>query len=183
MILKIKFKLKLYRRFEKDIWGLALIQLRPSNKYLEFLHKLYLLQQERRRRRHQNFIYDTVFIFKRKDRKKLKKRFVSLRLVKLYYVILKYRHFRKIASLAGRKDGFFQCNFCYRLEGRLCSVIYRTNLVTTMFSAIHFVKSANVLVNKKLVTRANSLIKVGDVVNFIYDHYIFFRLNLYSRLR
>jgi len=141
------------------------------------------VQQERKRRRHQNFIYDTVFIFKRKDRKKLKKRFVSLRLVKLYYVILKYRHFRNIASLAGRKDGFFQSNFCYRLEGRLCSIVYRTNLVTSMFSAIHFVKTANVLVNKRLITRANFLVKIGDIISFLEDHYIFFRFNLFSRLR
>lgn len=162
---------------------MAIIQLRPGNKYLEFLQKLYLLQQERRRRRHQGFSYDTVFVFKRKDRRKMKKRFVSLRLVKLYYVILKYRHFRKIASLAGRRDGFFQSNFCYRLEGRLCAVIYRTNLVSSMFSAIHFVTTSNVLVNRQLITRPNTLVKIGDVVNFLQDHYIFFRFNLFSRLR
>lgn len=183
MILKIKFKLKLYRRFEKDIWGLALIQLLPNNKFLEFLKKLYLFQQERRLRLRQDFTYDSVFVFKRKDKKKMKKRFVSLRLVKLYYVILKYKHFRNLSKIAGRRDGFFQSNFCYRLEGRLCSLIYRTNWLTTMFSTIYFIRSGNVLVNKLFESSPNCLVKVGDLVTFLEDNYVFFRFNLILRLK
>lgn len=37
MVLNIKYKLKIYRRFEKDIWGIGLVNPTSSNKYLDFL--------------------------------------------------------------------------------------------------------------------------------------------------
>jgi hypothetical protein len=38
-------------------------------------------------------------------RKRLKKSFVTLRLVKLFYLTLKYRQFRTIAKKAAKRDG------------------------------------------------------------------------------
>lgn len=182
MILQIKFKLKFYRRFEKDIWGLIITNLDFRNKYLSFLHQLYLQKQKRFRQRQGYFAYDDVMIFKRKNKKSMKKRFVSLRLVKLYYVILSYRQLRRFASLAARQDGFFQENFCHKLENRLCTLIYRTNLVRTMFEAIKFVKSSNVMVNNFLKNSPNSKLHIGDLISIVFPDLSFLKHGLFSRL-
>ena len=147
MVSKIKFKLKAYRRYEKDIWGLGVTNLIPSNRFLRFVQKIFVFKQAKWLRLRQEFTFDSVFTFRRRDKKRIKRRFASLRLVKLYYVILKYRHFRNLARIAGRKDGYFQTNFCYMLEGRLSCLVFKTNLTSNMFLSIHFVRTRNIVIN------------------------------------
>lgn len=183
MILQVKYKVKLYRRFEKDIWGLVLNNLNPKAKYLGFLEKLYLFKKARQEQAYGNFVYDRVLIFKRKDQKKMKKRFVTIRLLKLYYLSLSYKQFRRLGQWAGRRDGFFQSNFCYRLEGRLVSLLYRSNLVANMFMAIHVVKSGQVLVNGRVRRGVNYLVQVGDLITFLAADYPFFRFHLLRRFK
>lgn len=102
--------------------------------------------------------------------------------MRLYYIILSYRQLRSIAKWAGRSDGFFQTNFCYRLEGRAYALIYRTNMVTSMFTAIYLVETANVLVNKDLKVKPNTLMKIGDLLSFFETNFLFFRANFFSRI-
>lgn len=182
MVLQVKFRIKLYRRFEKDIWGLARTKLQARNKYLLYLYKIFLFKAARRRQAQGNFIYDEVFIFKRQGKKKMKKRFLSLRLVKLFYLTMSYRQFRRLSRLAGREEGFFQSNFCHRLEGRACVVLYRSNLVANMFMAIHLVKYSSIWVNKKLISSSNYLVKIGDIVTLFYNFCSLLRFHLFLRL-
>lgn len=106
---------------------------------------------------------------------------MSLRLVRYYYVILNYKQLRKLGKLASRDDGFFEENFCYRLEGRLCCLIHRTQLLINMFSSIYFIRTNNVLVNKKILNKPNTLINIGDIVCFVKDNFQFLRFNFFIR--
>lgn len=183
MVLQVKRKMKIYRRFEKDIWGLARTNLSADSKYLQFLQKLFLFKQLRRRQGVGTFVYDQVMIFKRKDKKRMKKRFVSLRLVKLYYVILSYKQLRKLGTFAARADGFFQNNFCYFLEGRLCTIIYRTNFVRTLFEALDLIRYSKVWVNKALISAPNYRLRIGDILTFRVSQADFFRSFLLLRFK
>lgn len=73
-------------------------------------------------------------------KKSMKYRFLSLRLVRLFYVSLTYRQFRAISRKAARMDGFFQSNFCFLLEGRLLPLVYRSNFFASVFEIGEFVK-------------------------------------------
>lgn len=113
----------------------------------------------------------------------MKSRFVTLRLVKLFYLTLKYRQFRCLAILAARMDGFFQTNFCLLLEGRLASTMYRTNLMISMFEIIDFVKRGNILINKCLTNLVNFNMCIGDVLTFLVDFGSKFKVNFKRRFR
>jgi len=88
-----------------------------------------------------------------------------------------------MAIVAGAKDGLFQENFCSLLEGRLVSVVYRTNFLFNMFEIISFVRAGNVYINGILMDYVNIAINIGDFVTFS-SHAIFrFKANLFKRLR
>lgn len=90
----------------------------------------------------------------------MKFRFITLRLVKLFYLSLKYKQFRAYAALASRKDGFFQFNYCYFIESRLLSLVYRTNFIISMFEIIEYIKRGRVLVNGKVLSYVNANVTV-----------------------
>jgi ribosomal protein S4 len=90
---------------------------------------------------------DVVAIRERK--KRFKKRFTSLRLVKLYYLTLVYKQFKKVARTARKKDGFFEGHYCLALEGRLIAFLYRTGFVASLFESLAYTKNALLTVNHK----------------------------------
>jgi hypothetical protein len=84
-----------------------------------YFFKLFKKRKNLRRRRKKSFVYRIDLIEKRVVRKKLKWRFVTLRLTKFYYSLLSYKQFKSLARLAKRKDGLFEHNFVLFSEGRL----------------------------------------------------------------
>lgn len=183
MVLTIKRRFGIYKRFEKDIWGLSFSTLNLNTRLTYFFFQLYLDRQIFRKRKIRRFIYRIDVVDPAKRKHSLKSRFVTLRLVKLFYLTLKYRQFRHLAVLAAKMDGFFQSNFCLLLEGRLASVIYRTNLLVSMFEIIDFIKRGNVLVNRRLTDLVNFNVYVGDVLTFFFDFSSKFRLSVKKRFR
>lgn len=112
------------------------------------------------------FLYLLDTIEKRVFFKRWKYRYVTLRLIKIYYVFLKERSFRRMARLAKRTAGLFQSNFLLLLEGRLLHFLYRTGFVDTLFKSFYIIKSGFVSINSKVVTFFNTGVKVFDIVSF-----------------
>ena len=173
MVLTIKRRFGIYKRFEQDIWGLSFSDFILENKINNFFFEVYLLQQEFKLNKVRRYVYRIDLVNPRRFKKKFKARFLSLRLVKLFFLTLKYKQFRYMAKIAAEKDGLFQSNFCSLLEGRLVSLIYRTNFLYSMFESIAFVKDGNVFINNVLINYVNYVVKVGDFVTF-------FRKRLFS---
>ena len=88
------------------------------------------------------FIYRIDVIKPRRKRRFIKKRFLTLRIVKLFYLTLTYKDFNKIAFNSSKKDGSFENHFFLALEGRLISFLYRTSFVSNMFESLHYVKNS-----------------------------------------
>jgi len=128
------------------------------------------------------FVYRIDVINPRKSKKMFKKRFLSLRLVKLFFLTLKYRHFRNIAYRAAEQDGLFQNNFCSLLEGRLVSMVYRSNFIYNMFEAIAYVKKG-VRVNNILINYVNYIFRIGDLLTFDPASLIKFKFNFIKRFK
>jgi len=111
MVLTIKKRFGFYKRFEQDIWGLSFSDFELENKINRFFFEIFLFRQEFKLNRVRRYVYRIDLVTPRRLKKKFKSRFLSLRLVKLFFLTLKYKQFRYLSKLASEKDGLFQSNF------------------------------------------------------------------------
>jgi small subunit ribosomal protein S4 len=83
--------------------------------------------------------------------------------VRKYYLI-REKQFRTLFLLARKNKGNTENNFVNLLESRLASVVYRSNIAPTMYSARQIVSHKHILVNGEPVNIPSYQLKVGDVV-------------------
>ena len=115
MVLAIKHKFGIYRRFEKDIWGISFCKMDLDSKLTDFFFNLYLNKMGFKHNKIRRYVYRVDLINPRGKYKPKKWRFISLRLVKLFYLTLRYHQFRAYAIKASKSDGFFKFNYCFLL--------------------------------------------------------------------
>ena len=142
MIIVIKNKLLLYRRFKVDIWGLCKSHMMYGTKRATNFRSKYLINYSiygkalplflssyvggriqricmqflsiREKRlvasyeRRYNYVYDLSHSKPFEIIYRLKKSFAEIRLFQYFYLIFKYRHFRRITRKARRKLGLFE---------------------------------------------------------------------------
>jgi len=95
---------------------------------------------------------------------KFNKRFVSIRLTRLYFINLQDHQFRKLFRTAAKLDGNFESNYLRFLEGRLISIVYRLNLSANIFWLFKFVSGSNVFLNFKSVSIVNFIVPIGQLL-------------------
>lgn len=120
---------------------------RKISRILDFFYSIYTNRRKWYQNRQQRYIYRLDIIDIPKRRKHLKERFISLRLVKLFYITMSYRQFRTMAMSMRRKLGNFEENYLLSLEGRLVSTLYRTSFIASPFLCIQLVKEGYILVD------------------------------------
>jgi hypothetical protein len=116
------------------------------------------------------YIYEfeeTSLIFDLKWKKpRIRKNLSSLILTRAFYITLNFKQFRRLAKTAKRQEGFYGENYLLLLEGRICSAIYRSSIISNMFEAIRFVKLGNVNINKVYVRFPNYLVPIMKFIGF-----------------
>jgi ribosomal protein S4 len=132
----------------------------------DFFYNNYVTRQEYRMRSRRRYIYRVDIIQRRVFKKKIKKRFVSLRLVKLFYLTLQYHQFRQLARRTRLLDGCYEHNFFLALEGRLVSFVYRTSFIPNIFQCIQLVRRGGVVVEKSVQNYVNYHVTINRVVRF-----------------
>lgn len=75
---------------------------------LDFFFTLYMAKKKQAKQRYKPYVYRLDIIDRPLIRKRLKNRFVSLRLVKLFYINYSYKNFRQLAQRMRRKYGMFE---------------------------------------------------------------------------
>ena len=73
--------------------------------------------------------------------------------------------FKNFFKLAAKKKGDTGESFIALLESRLDSVVYRSNIAPTIFSAKQLISHKHIKVNDKIVNISSYKLKVGDVVS------------------
>ena len=167
MSLIIKHKRNFYRRFKVDIWGLSFTSVDAVywrfflNWYLKFFFKSYLKKIKNFWKSKKRYIYriDKIEIFKK--RKKFKKRWVSIRLTKLHFIVIKQRQFRKFFRKAQRLFGNVEATFYYMLECRAINYLYRTNFVPDLFTSIEVIKRKWMYANFIKFKSIHHLLEIG----------------------
>ena len=117
MILTIKHKFSIYRRFEQDIWGICFTDTRVDDykevnsledirsKYLKFFFKLFYEKQKSREINQRRYIYRLDIMPEKRFIKDYKKRFLSIRITRLYFLTFQDYQFRRLFKRASKKDG------------------------------------------------------------------------------
>lgn len=131
---------------------------------MDFFTAAELARQEARRKKGRPYVYRLDMVERVQRKRKYHKRFVTLRLVKLYYINIAYHQFRALARRTRRMDGRFEWNFLLALEARIVSYIYRTSLVANPFQCIQLIKQGYVAINNRYTPYVNTPVKVGEFV-------------------
>jgi len=148
---------------------------------LYFFNK-FLQKLDRRSQRTPYYIYDLTTKYRVHKEYYLKELFASIRLVKYFYIIYKYRHFKRMYWKAKKKSGFCESNYLYYLECKLPSFLYRSSLMSDLFETIFFVKSGNLWINKIFYSLIYYSVKPMDLVGFRILHKGYIYWSFYKRL-
>ena len=130
MILLIKKKGDYYRRYKLDIWGLSFCNEKNSEKYnhkswlLRFFLKIYKKKIEKWWKSKRRYIYRIDIIDIAEKIKKWNKRWLSIRLCRLYFLTLQDHQFRNLFKKASKLSGDLSLNYCYLLECRTITMKY-----------------------------------------------------------
>ena len=87
-----------------------------KNPYYKFFYKLYDERRKRRKLNRRRYIYRLDILPIRRKRKYFKKRFLSIRLTRLYFLTFQDYQFRKLFKRATKLDGNMETNYCHLLE-------------------------------------------------------------------
>lgn len=142
-----------------------LLSLSPKSWLLRFFYRLYSLAEERKYQRLRRYIYRIDIITHTKRRRKFNKRFLSLRVARLYFLTLKDYQFRALYRRASKLDGNLESNYCLLLECRVLAIFYRTNFLSNIFEILQFIKAGHVFIDFKKATHVNSKINSLSRIN------------------
>jgi hypothetical protein len=140
MVLTVKHKYILYRRFQHDIWGYCYTDERGGlvnsgnskfsfqttemlkrqvlkSPYLSFFYKLWLIRRQRLSTYRKRYIYMFSNHITSRPRHKWRLRFISIRLTRLYFLTFQDYQFRKLFRKAARLDGNYEKNYLCFLRG------------------------------------------------------------------
>lgn len=161
MVKALGVKMVRFKKVNVDFWGLILVAFLKTNRKsrrraLKFFYKRVRDRRRDRRRRFVRYVYRLDVVNIPEPRRRLKKRFTSLRLVKYFYITLVYKQFRRMARAAHKKDGYFEGHYCLALEGRVVTFLYRTGFVATMQEAFTAVRQGAVTLNGRVRRFANA---------------------------
>ena len=140
MTKRVEAKSKICRRLGVNLWGRAKDPLAKKN-YAPGMHGQ-----------------------KRKKVSDYGQQLMAKQRLKGYYANMTEKQFRRAYETASRGKGDTAENLIGLLERRLDVVVFRMNVVQTIYQARQFVNHGHVLVNGKRVTIASYLVREGDLV-------------------
>lgn len=139
--------------------------LAPKSWLLRFFYRLFSIAEDRKYQRLRRYIYRIDIISHTKRRRKFNKRFLSLRVARLYFLTLKDYQFRSLFRRASKLDGNLESNYCLLLECRVMAIFYRTNFLCNIFEILQFIKAGHVYINLKQALHVNSSVTKLSRIN------------------
>lgn len=162
--LSMKFLKKNLNRSDRCLYlgepYMYLISVVAKSWLLRFFYRLYDKAEIRKYEKLRRYIYRIDIIKHTKKRKKVNKRFISLRITRLYFLTVKDHQFRILFKKASKLDGNLESNYCLLLECRAMAIVYRTNFLYNIFEILQFIKEGHILINCKKITYVNSNVKL-----------------------
>lgn len=184
MILIVRKRFRVYRKFNDDVWGLEIVnEAKPIGRVFRNLLLKKDKQHEYRLSKKKRYSYSFVKLKEPVYWKRLKKNFRSLRLVRYFYLTITKHTFKKYNRLALRKRGSYVDKYLYFIEGRLMSLLYRTYFVSNLFSSKVFISTGFFCVGNKIIQACNYLVPLGFLVRLRSKFYgSFFRYWIFKKV-
>ena len=129
------------------------------------------------------FIYEPRIYNVQYKRLKKGEEYLSLQLVRLFYIIYTFKQLKSLIKKVKRADFIFEDKFILLMECKLPSFIYRSSFFSNMFESINFIKSGSLWINKKMVYNLYYTIKVMDFVGFCISSKSFIFWTFFKRIR
>lgn len=86
--------------------------------------------------------------------------------------------FKKASKLTGNLGS----NYCYLLECRTITLVYRTNFLANIFNCMMFVKRKRLFINQKPINYINAVVPIGTSIMPAKVWVPWIRYHLYKRL-
>lgn len=184
MVLKVVWKkVRLYKRFELDIWGRRALYALGRTKIGKLFNAWDIEREEYRAQRKLRHIYRIDLDQPARVRKRQKWWFVRRRLSRLFYLTLSYSQFRALARGASKKEGSWESSFIMLVENRVLGMLYRMQINMNVFELRWFVLLGNVLINNKKVTYYNAAVNYYDILRFRFVSTWFLRGSIIERFK
>lgn len=142
------------------------VKSRKLSRIVEFFYKNFLTKKMDKLSKNRRYIYAAHLVEYKVRKKRLPKRFISLRLLKLFYITISYRQFIRLNYTVRRKSGNFEENYLLALEGRIISCLYRTSIITSPFQCVQLVKFGYVLINFKCCRQPRYRMSLNKLITF-----------------
>lgn len=167
---RLFFLFKKYKQFEDDVWGN--LYMREISTKLQELLQAYMDERKRYKRAKSFFFFDVAPEKPKRERPSYSERgaFIMERLkFKRYYGNITERQLQIIsrASVQRKFTKYQNELFLLELESRLDSLVFRLQIVPTIFAARQFVMHGNCCVNGKIETIPSFRLKRGDVFTLV----------------
>jgi ribosomal protein S4 len=178
----IKYRFKLYKRFELDVWGLLNNNPIFGHPVVRFFQDSYRPRAERAKQRVRQFIYRIDVINPDKMHKRKKWKFISMQLVRLFYRGVNQKKIFKFSRVAAAIDGLWVDNFLMFVESRIATILYRINWIPNILYLKQFLSHAGVMVNFKVPLNSNFIVRSSSFIHLTSQALIQVKTNLYYRL-
>ena len=183
MVLKTVWrKVRLYKRFELDIWGMRIIHGSRKTKIAKLFNSWDVERAEYRRQKRLRYVYRIDLDQPARVRKRQKWRFVTRRLSRLFYLTLSYSQFRRLANTATKLEGSWESHFIMLVENRLIGMLYRIQFDNSIFNLRWLIFRGKVLVNNKIATYYNAPVHYFDILRFNKREAFFFKYEFCKRI-
>jgi ribosomal protein S4 len=178
----IKYRYKLYKRFELDVWGLLNNNPIFGHPVVRFFQDSYRHRAERAKQRFRQFIYRIDVINPDKMHKRRKWKFISMQLVRLFYRGVNQKKIFRFSKVASAASGLWVDNFLMLIESRVSTVLYRINWIPNILFVKQFLSHGNVIVNSKVPLNSNFTLRPSSFIQLTSLALIQVKSNLYYRL-
>jgi ribosomal protein S4 len=178
----IKYRFKLYKRFELDVWGLLNNNPVFGHPVVRFFQDSYRHRAERAKQRFRQFIYRIDVINPDKMHKRKKWKFISMQLVRLFYRGVNQKKIFKFSRIASSSSGLWVDNFLMFVESRIATILYRINWIPNILFIKQFLSHGGVIVNSKTPLSSNFIVQPSSFIRLTSRSLIQVKTNLYYRL-
>lgn len=178
----IKYRYKLYKRFELDVWGLLNNNPIFGHPVVRFFQDSYRHRAERAKQRFRQFIYRIDVINPDKMHKRRKWKFVSMQLVRLFYRGVNQKKIFKFSKWSSSASGLWVDNFLMLIESRISTVLYRINWIPNILFLKQFLSHGCVTVDSKIPLNSNFIVGPSSFIYLTTYALIQVKINLYRRL-
>lgn len=178
----IKYRYKLYKRFELDVWGLLNNNPVFGHPVVRFFQDSYRHRAERAKQRFRQFIYRIDVINPDKMHKRRKWKFISMQLVRLFYRGINQKKVFRFSKIASAASGLWVDNFLMLIESRISTILYRINWIPNILFIKQFLSHGGVTVDLKVPLNSNFNIRPSSLIHLTLFAVTQVKLNLYYRL-